>query len=124
MNDKRATNWLAGMTWTVLVSAITCAIFASILMSAFYMTGLFDPDTGAADVSQSVNQRVEVLAAEVKALRENNEEISKYLEGWTPLKCRRELGVKEEWPLGIPGLGLPEIVPRSYSPLQGAFVCE
>ena len=112
------------MAWTALVSGLTCAIFASIMMTTFYLTGFFDPDTGAADVSQSVNQRVEVLSAEVKALREHNEEMGKYLEAWTPLKCRRELGEKEVWPLGVPGLGLPEIVPRSHMQVQGAFICE
>ena len=118
------TNWLSGMMWTILVSAVTCTIVASIMLGSFYVAGFFDPDTGAADVSQSLNQRVEVLAAEVKALREHNEEMGKYLEAWTPLKCRRELGVKESWPLGIPGLGLPEVVKRNYLQVEGAFVCE
>lgn len=122
MNQK--VNWLSGMTWTVLVSGITCAIFASIMIGTFYLAGFFDPDTGAADVSQSVNQRVEALAAEVKALREHNEEMGKYLQAWTPLKCQRELGVKEIWPLGIPGLGLPEVVKRNYLQVEGAFICK
>lgn len=120
MNQKA--NWLSGMLWTALVSAVTCTIFASIMLGSFYLAGFFDPDTGAVDVSQSVNRRVDTLAAEVKALREHNEEMAKYLEAWTPLKCRKELGIKEKWI--IPGLGLPEIVPQSYSNLKGSFICE
>jgi hypothetical protein len=84
----------------------------------------FEPDTSATDATEIVNHRVDSLAAEVKALREHNEEMAKYLEAWTPLKCRRELGVREKWPLGVPGLGLPEIVPNSYLQVEGAFICE
>ena len=82
------------------------------MIGTLYLGGVFDPDTGAADVSQRINHRVENLASEVKALREHNEEMAKYLNNWTPLKCRKELGIKEKWI--IPGLGLPEIVPNSY----------
>jgi len=116
------TNWGSAMSWTALVAALTCTIFAAILMGTLYFGGVFDPDTGATDVSQSVNKRVDVLSAEVRALREHNQKMGKYLEGWTPLKCRRELGIKEKWI--IPGLGLPEIVPNSYIQVEGAFICE
>jgi len=123
MNSKKTKiNWMSGLSWTVLVTAITCTIFASMLLSAFYLGGIFDPDTGAVDVSQSVNRRVDTLAAEVKALREHNMEMAKYLEVWTPLKCRKELGIKEKWI--IPGLGLPEVIQQSYSSLDAEFVCE
>ena len=116
------TNWGSAMSWTALVAALTCTIFAAILMGTLYFGGVFDPDTGATDVSQSVNKRVDVLSAEVRALRKHNEKMGKYLEGWTPLKCRKELGIKEKW--RIPGYGLPEIVPNSYIQMEGDFICE
>ena len=116
------TNWGSAMGWTIVVSAITCAFFAAIMLGALYLSGVFEPDTGATDVSQSVNKRVDVLTAEVKSLRKHNQKIGKYLEGWTPLKCRKELGIREKWI--IPGLGLPEIVPNSYIQVEGAFICE
>ncbi len=119
---KATNNWKSAFGWTALVAAVTCAFFAAMMMGALYAGGVFDPDTGAADVSQRINHRVETLAAEVKALREHNEEMAKYLNNWTPLKCRKELGIKEKWI--IPGLGLPEIVPNSYLQVEGAFICE
>jgi len=121
---KMSTNWKSAFGWTALVAAITCAFFATIMLGSLYFAGIFEPDTRAEDVSALVNQRVDALAEEVKALREHNQEMAKYLDAWTPLKCQRELGVREKWPLGIPGLGLPEIVPNSYLQVEGAFICE
>ena len=119
---KTTNNWKSAFGWTALVAAVTCTFFATIMIGTLYLGGVFDPDTGAADVSQRINHRVENLASEVKALREHNEEMAKYLNNWTPLKCRKELGIKEKWI--IPGLGLPEIVPNSYLHIEGAFICE
>ncbi len=121
---KMTTNWKSAFGWTALVAAITCALFATMMMGALHFAGAFEPNTSVTDATQIVNQRVDTLAEEVRALRLHNEEMAKYLEAWTPLKCRRELGVKEDWPLGIPGLGLPEIVPNSYLQVEGAFICE
>ena len=119
---KTTNNWKSAFGWTALVAAVTCAFFATLMIGSLYLGGVFDPDTGAADVFQRINHRVENLASEVKALREHNEEMAKYLNNWTPLKCRKELGIKEKWI--IPGLGLPEIVPNSYLHIEGAFICE
>jgi hypothetical protein len=116
------TNWGSAMSWTILVAAITCTIFAAMLMGTLYLGGVFDPDTGATVVSKSVSMHVDTLTTEVKALREHSEKIEKYLERWTPLKCRRELGIKEKWV--IPGYGIPEIVPNSYIQMGSDFICE
>jgi len=124
VKSKKISNWKSAFGWTALVAAVTCAFFATMMMGSLYLAGVFEPDTSATDATEIVNHRVDSLAAEVKALREHNEEMAKYLEAWTPLKCRRELGVREKWPLGVPGLGLPEIVPNSYLQVEGAFICE
>ena len=81
---KMTTNWKSAFGWTALVAAITCALFATMMMGALHFAGAFEPDTSATDATEIVNHRVDSLAAEVKALREHNEEMAKYLEAWTP----------------------------------------
>ena len=66
---KMTTNWKSAFGWTALVAAITCALFATMMMGALHFAGVFEPNTSATDATQIVNQRVDTLAEEVRALR-------------------------------------------------------
>jgi len=111
-NVDNKTNWGKAAAWTAFVAAITCAIFVAIIVFAVQTTGYLDKESDADKISRQVTAKITVLTSEVRSLREQGEKIRKYLELWTPMKCRKELSIKEEWVL--PGYGVPKIVPRSY----------
>ena len=109
-------NWGKAAIWTGIVSTITCTVFIAIIAVAIQATGYLDRESDADKISRQVGMQIAALSKEVRLLRAQNKETRKYLELWTPMKCRKELNVKEVWTL--PGYGIPRIVPRSYIYLE------
>ena len=105
-------NWGKAAAWTAIVSTITCTAFIAVIAIAIQATGYLDKESDADKISRQVSAQIAALSEEVRLLRSQNKETRKYLELWTPMKCRKELNIKEEWVL--PGYGIPRIVPRSY----------
>ena len=116
-------NWGKAAAWTGIVSTITCTVFIAIIAVAIQATGYLDRESDADKISRQVGMQIAVLSKEVKLLQAQSKKIRKYLELWTPIKCRKELNVKEEW--ALPGYGIPKIVPRSYICIEkkGSAMC-
>ena len=109
-------NWGKAAVWTAIVSTITCTTFIVVIAIAIQATGYLDKESDADKISRQVGMQISVLSEEVKLLQAQSKKIRKYLELWTPMKCRKELNIKEEW--ALPGYGIPKIVPRSYICLE------
>jgi len=109
---ENKSNWGKAAIWTAIVSTITCTTFIVIVAIAIKASGYLDKESDADKISRQVSAQIAALSEEVRLLRAQNKETRKYLELWTPMKCRKELNVKEVWTL--PGYGIPRIVPRSY----------
>tara|TARA_R110000803_G_scaffold62251_1_gene122488 strand:- start:111 stop:584 length:474 start_codon:yes stop_codon:yes gene_type:complete len=104
--------WGKAAAWTAIVATITCTAFIAVIAIAIKVSGYLDRESDADKISRQVTAQIAALSEEVRLLRSQNKETRKYLELWTPMKCRKELNVKEVWTL--PGYGIPRIAPRSY----------
>jgi len=83
-------NYITATVWTTIVAVLVCGVFSGFLLYLYNESNV--EETLSRAVNQaiiSLEQTIELQSKEIKALKEENKKIHKYLELWTPIDTQR-----------------------------------